>query len=173
MFDRHPHLPVDLVFNLQTPAGSITYPRYVYNWQSTMRQACASAASKSKARGERAKVYYDHKVGSSVLQSGDRVLNKNLSERGGPQKLQSIWEEKIYLVVKQKAPDSLAYELETNLEKDIQGHYTGTCYSVVVTCFFLSQKLTPNPSTQGKVKGNKEVPCKDSLAQIIHSRKIT
>ena len=112
MFGRHPCLPIDLVFNLQSPAENITYPRYVNNWQSAMRQTYDIAASRSKVRGERTKAYYDHKVRSSVLWPGDRVLIKNLSERGGPEKLRPLWEEKIYLVGKQKAPNSPVYELE-------------------------------------------------------------
>ena len=84
MFGCHPRIPIDLVFNLQSPAEGITYSHYVDNWQSTMRQAYAIATSKSKARGETAKAYYHHKVRSSVLRPGDRVLIKNLPECGGP-----------------------------------------------------------------------------------------
>ena len=78
MFGRHPPLPIGCVFNLQSPAESITYPRYTDNWQLAMRQAYDITASKSKVRGVRVKAYYDHKVRSSVLQPGDRVLIKNL-----------------------------------------------------------------------------------------------
>ena len=78
MFGHHPRLPIDLVFNLQSQAESITYPCYVDNWLSAMRQAYDIAASQSKARGGRAKACYDHKMPSSVLQPGDHVLIKNL-----------------------------------------------------------------------------------------------
>ena len=145
MFGRHPRLPIDLIFNLQSPAKSITYLCHIDKWQSAMRIKTASKSkargvrakayydhkvrssvlrpgdsvlikikttSKSKVRGVRAKAYYDHKVHSSVLRPGDSVLIKILSERGGPGKLRFFWEEKVYLVVKQKAPDSPVYEVE-------------------------------------------------------------
>ena len=83
MFGRHPCLPINCVFNWQSPAVSITYPRYIDNRKSAMRPAYDIATLKSKARGERAKAYYDHKVRSSVLWPGDCVLIKNLSEHGG------------------------------------------------------------------------------------------
>ena len=95
-------------------------------------------------RGERAKAYYDYKVCSSVLWPGDHVLVKNLSEHGGPGKLRSFWEEKIYLAVKQNAPDSPVYELEP---ESGEGHTRTLHRNLLLSCGdqFLSEM--PNPST--------------------------
>ena len=65
-------------------------------------------AGKSAARG---KQQFDKKVHSTVLQSGDRVLVRNLSEIGGPGKLRAHWEKEIYVVVERKAVDSPVYEI--------------------------------------------------------------
>ena len=52
-----------------------------------MENAYKLASKKSQESGARAKEYYDWKLCSSVLQPNDRVLVRNLSERGGPGKL--------------------------------------------------------------------------------------
>ena len=89
-----------------------SYPKYVADWQSAMKEAYSIAASKCKAQGDKAKAFYDLKVRSSTLLPGDRVLIKNLSERGGPGKLRSYWEDKVHVVVHRKSPYSPVYQLK-------------------------------------------------------------
>ena len=77
-----------------------------------MKQAYQLAAKCSHCSGEKAKGYYDQKVRHAMLQFGDLVLVRNLSERGGPGRLRSHWEDSIYIVVNQKRPDSPVYEVK-------------------------------------------------------------
>lgn len=56
------------------------------------------------------KEFYDWKAHSMVLQPGDRVLVRNPSQRGGPEKLRSDCEEQMHITEKRKA-DSLVYRM--------------------------------------------------------------
>ena len=112
LFGRHPRLPIDLLFNIDSSFHSQSYPQYVSYWGSAMKHAYQLAAKHSQSSGEKAKGYYDQKVRHATLQIGDRVLVRNLSERGGPGKLRSHWEDSIYIVVDQKRPDSPVYEVK-------------------------------------------------------------
>jgi hypothetical protein len=117
-FERHPRLPIDLIFRSSSPRTNKNYPQYVSEWRKAMQEAYQVVRQKSTQRlsGVKANKYYDRLVRSSVLQPGDRVLVRNLSERGGPGKLISFWENDIDVVVRRKGPDSPVYEVkaETN-----------------------------------------------------------
>ncbi|KAI7803024.1 hypothetical protein IRJ41_001725 [Triplophysa rosa] len=89
LYGRHPHLPVDLLFGLK--------------WSKKMSEAYRIAGENSKKSSARGKVTYDKKARGVVLQPGDRVLVRNLSERGGPGKLRAYWEKTIYVVERQLA----------------------------------------------------------------------
>ena len=54
---------------------------------------------------------YDKKAKSTSLQPGDRVLIRNVKERGGPGKLRSYWEDKVYKIVRQKSNEIPVYEV--------------------------------------------------------------
>ena len=77
-----------------------------------MHEAYQLAGRKAKERGDKAKTHYDRWVRSSVLQPGDRVLVRNLSERGGPGKLRSYWEKDIHVVVRRNSTESPVYEVK-------------------------------------------------------------
>ena len=76
-----------------------------------MQGAYTKALTAANINKQHGKKHYDSKVRSSVLEPGDQVLVRNLSPRGGPGKLQSFWEEKVYLVVLRKGPDNPVYEV--------------------------------------------------------------
>ena len=108
LFGREPHLPIDLMFS-KTAIGPVkTYKQYVDEWQSAMREAYALAARQSDEAANKSKNQYDKRAKAAVLQEGDRVLVKNVKERGGPGKLRSFWEQTVYRV-KERKPDSPVY----------------------------------------------------------------
>ena len=84
LFGRAPRLPIDLMFNLQPPSGFSSYPQYIKKWRSAMSEAYKIASETAQRNAQHGKKQYDKKVRRIVLEPGDRVLVRNMSERGGP-----------------------------------------------------------------------------------------
>ena len=77
-----------------------------------MGQAYKTAAEKSGQSMQRGREAYSRKANTSILEAGDRVLVKRLLERGGPGKLLSFWEDKIYIVIRHIEPTGAVYEVQ-------------------------------------------------------------
>ena len=103
LYVRHPRLPIDLVFNTEPITGcrgSASYPEYARRWHTVMREAYQLASKRSRDLQHQSKEQYDRRARSSVLEPENRVLVRNLNEKGGPEKLRSHWEQDIYRIVK-------------------------------------------------------------------------
>lgn len=87
LFGRTSRLPVGLIFDLDKNSETVDYPTYVGEWQRDMKRSYALTSHHAGQSSPRSKEFYDRKAHSTVLQPGDRVLDQNLSERGGPGKL--------------------------------------------------------------------------------------
>lgn len=103
LYGRSPRLPVDLIFGLtpEKQPNKIDTPEYVETFRQVLKGAYEKAAETSKKESERNRLQYDKKVRVTELRPGDRVLIKNCSQRGGPGKLRSYWEDDVYLVIRQ------------------------------------------------------------------------
>ena len=112
LFGRKPRLPIDLIFGINDEGGCNSHQEYAQKWQQQMKEAYDIASKTIKKTTARGKTYYDQKRQSSVLSPGDRVLVRNMSERGGPGKLRSYWEDQIHIVVSQKGKESPVYEVK-------------------------------------------------------------
>ena len=102
LFGRSPRLPVDLIFGPSLGEASVSHTEYVDKWKFAMKEAYSLALRNTSKSATDGKQQYDRKVRFSKLQPGDRVLVRNLSERGGPGKLRSYWEREIYVVIEQR-----------------------------------------------------------------------
>ena len=53
-----------------------------------------------------------------MLEQGDRVLIRNMSERGGTGKMRSFWKEKVYVVVENINNENITYKVKPESDND-------------------------------------------------------
>ena len=111
LFGRSPRLPIDLIFGTFPTSTPTDHHGYVRKWKSAMMEAYSLAAKKADTSAAKGKMFQDRKAHFTDLEPGDRVLVRNLSERGGPGKLRAHWEDQIHVVVRRKG-ESPVYEVK-------------------------------------------------------------
>ena len=163
MFGRHPKLPIDLILS----DGSdevISHESYAQKWEKQMREAYEIVQEKSAARKKKD---IDRRKGDSkkILQElcvGDRVLVRNVREKGGPGKIRSHWEQKVYVIKEKKGEVvySVLGEGEKNLNKIRVLHRN---MLLPVSQWFKFQKPSKELPVRAPGKGKKVVKPKEKV----------
>eukprot|EP00794_Sanderia_malayensis_P005801 gene5801-6499_t len=85
-----------------------------------MKEAYDLTTNHTSTNQQQHKDRYDRRAHSTCLTPGDRVLVRNLSERGGPGKLRSFWEQEIYRVMKRMGEDSPVYQVALERDRSVK-----------------------------------------------------
>ena len=96
LFGRKPRLPIDLILQSEDSPPRCNHKEYLEDWKWKLEVAFKVALTKSTGRKEK-DVQRKLKSGPclGILESGDTVLVRNLSPRGGPGKLRSFLEHEV------------------------------------------------------------------------------
>ena len=146
LFGCSPHLSVDLMFGLSCEDTRMNHTEYTEKWKVAMEDAYELARQNISKSADDGKKQYDRKVVFSSLQPGDRVLVRNLSERGGPGKLRSHWEQEVDLIVQQKG-DLPVYEVTLEGRK---GRSRILHRNRLLPCDFLQSDLSKSVSQRSQ-----------------------
>ena len=144
-----------MIFNTKptlTNQRKETYPNYVRKWQKAMNEAYELAAKQSHGSQIQNKSNYDKSARSTALQEGDRVLVRNLSERGGPGKLRSYWEKEIHRVIKRDNENSPVYQVVS--ERDPSSKIRTLHRNLLLPCDELPFDKSEAPNFANRPKRN-------------------
>ena len=116
MFGREARLPVDLHFGVSPDGFTNTdHVKYVKGLREQLTRAYQLASDASARSACANKTRHDRRVRGNDLQSGDRVLVRNLGLKG-KQKLADQWDSTVYIVTERISPDIPVYRVKPEME---------------------------------------------------------
>ena len=157
LFGRTPKLPIDLI--IPSPAADheqTTHSSYVDKWKEQMTQAHEIANKQSMQRKSKDVERHNAKrLRASILLPWDRVLVRNMSERGGTGKLRSLWEDKVHIVLETYGENPVLYRVQA--ENDPNGRTRNLHCSILQPCDDLLDNFNWNLTKKDKRKAESTV----------------
>ena len=125
LMGRRPRIPIDFLFPTRRPDSktiekqSDEYPtvvkqsdEYVASLQNCLKSSFHEARLQSTKEADRQKIIYDRRVGSTVLQKGDRVLLR-MDAVKGKRKIKDRWGSEVLKVVEKMGDDAPVYRVQS------------------------------------------------------------
>ncbi|XP_059923668.1 uncharacterized protein LOC132469690 [Gadus macrocephalus] len=144
---RQPRLPVDLAFGLPAIKPPKSHSQYVHDLRSRLEESYKVATKNALKIADRNKRRFDKRVVDSTLETGDRVLVRNVRIRG-KHKLADRWESDVHVVVK-RAGDLPVYTVRPE-NKD--GPLRTLHRDLLLPCGFLPVSMPDEPVTPKAVR---------------------
>jgi transposase InsO family protein len=115
LYGREPLLPLDVILGngSEKKQHPQSYNNFVTEWEERMREAYQVASENIKKVKESSEERWRKRITASTLKPNDKVLVKNVREKGGPGKLRAHWEQEVYVVVDSK-PGGVVYEVKSS-----------------------------------------------------------
>ena len=156
MYGGESKLPIDAVFPemVEEEVPRRSHAEFVKEWEQSMKEAVEIARQNIKKSAEYNKKNFDKKAKAVDLEIGDRVLMRNVRERGGTGKLRSYWEEAVFKVVK-KREGLPVYEIQ-NVRKSsdvrvVHRNMLMRCNELPLSVFDDAEKVPKAKKKQKKV----------------------
>ena len=174
LFGRHSILPIDYMFDIVESKDKKceSYPEFVEKWHSAMKDAYNIASKHINTIQSSGKKQYNQRVYGEDIGVGDRVLLKNVSERGGTGKLRSFWEETVYKIMEKKQGIPVFVIVPENGEgksKTVHKNLLMKCQHLLHN---LNHDLLPSlppdkPVIEKKVKRNNKLSSEKNIPDLI------
>ena len=161
MFGRHPKLPIDLI--LGEEGDKLDQEKFAKNWERQMREAYQIVRERSLARKQK-DINRRKKDGKKILGDlmvGERVLVRNVRERGGPGKIRSHWEQKVY-VVKEKKSEVVYTVIGEGEQNETKSRVLHRNMLLPVSQWFMFEKPSKGKrNPKEKVNSDQQAECED------------
>ena len=166
MFGREPILPLDLVLGINNRQNFVDHHEFAKRWKQEMQEAYEIAKGRSQKRKAADENRWNDRLIVSAVRQGDKVLVKNVREKGGPGKIRAYWEQDVYRVLDVQGPGGVIVKVQ----KDgcPRGEKRVVHRNMILPCeMFDAEGMRDDMNTTPKVRPERKV--SHSATRIVHS----